>query len=255
MVALAPPRDVPMPGSENAARRSLIDCCLRMNALGINQGKSGNASVRWHRGGKDGYLITPSGLPYDETREDDIVWLALDADADRPGLDAGDEVFPQTQREAPAAVASSEWQMHRAIYRARDAGAVVHTHSPYATSLACLPRIQQHGVPAFHYMIAVAGGANIRCASYATFGTQALADLALAALADRRACLLANHGQIAFAAAGPGALAAALALAVEVETLARMYWQALQIGEPAILDDAEMARVLQKFKTYGRARK
>ena len=244
--------------SENAARRAIIDACLAMNSLGINQGKAGNASVRWHRGGQDGYLITPSGLPYQDTREDDIVWLALQADPEQPGPDVAADVFPDTRVDAsPPRRAlrspvspSSEWRLHQVIYRSRDAGAVIHTHSTYATSLACLPRVQQHGIAAFHYMIAVAGGADLRCAPYATFGSKSLADQALAALEGRRACLLANHGQIAFA----DSLAGALDLAVEVETLARMYWQALQIGEPVILDAAEMAVVIGKFKTYGARR-
>ena len=139
---------------------------------------------------------------------------------------------------------SSEWRFHRDIYRARrDVNAVVHTHAPFATTLACLHR----GIPAFHYMVAVAGGRDIRCAPYATFGTQELSDHAVAGLAGRDACLLANHGMIAVGAS----LARALALAVEVETLAEMYWRALQIGEPRLLPDAEMDVVLEKFRTYG----
>jgi L-fuculose-phosphate aldolase len=139
---------------------------------------------------------------------------------------------------------SSEWRFHRDIYRARsDAGAIVHTHAPFATSLACL----QRGIPAFHYMVAVAGGDDIRCAPYATFGTQALSDHAVAALEGRRACLLANHGMIAIGAS----LGAALALAVEVETLAEMYWRAQQLGEPVLLSAAEMKVVVAKFRTYG----
>ena len=143
-----------------------------------------------------------------------------------------------------ALLPSSEWRFHRDIYAARaDAHAIVHTHAPFATSLACLHR----GIPPFHYMVAVAGGTDIRCAPYATFGTQALSDHAVAALAGRRACLLANHGMIAVGAS----LERALALAVEVETLAEMYWRALQIGEPVLLPDAEMDVVLEKFATYG----
>ena len=122
--------------------------------------------------------------------------------------------------------------------------AIVHAHSPFATTLACLGR----GIPAFHYMIAIAGGSDIRCAPYATFGTQELSDAALAALTDRRACLLANHGMIAVG----DSLASALALAVEVEALAEQYWRALQIGDPKLLAEAEMERVLVKFRTYGR---
>ena len=139
---------------------------------------------------------------------------------------------------------SSEWRFHRDIYRARsDAEAIVHTHAPFATSLACL----QRGIPAFHYMVAVAGGDDIRCAPYATFGTQALSDRAVAALEGRRACLLANHGMIAIGAS----LGAALALAVEVETLSEMYWRARQLGEPVLLSAAEMRVVVAKFGSYG----
>ena len=135
--------------------------------------------------------------------------------------------------------------MHLDVYRARpEAGAVVHVHSPYATALSC----HRRGIPAFHYMVAAAGGADIRCADYATFGTQALSDAMLLAMEGRRACLLANHGQIAF---GPS-LDKALWLAGEVETLARQYLLALGIGGPTLLDDAEMDRVLELFRTYGR---
>jgi L-fuculose-phosphate aldolase len=141
---------------------------------------------------------------------------------------------------------SSEWRFHRDIYRTRaDANAIVHAHAPFATTLACHGR----SIPAFHYMVAVAGGRDIRCAGYATFGTQALSDHVLAALEDRRACLLAHHGMIAVG----GSLDKALALAVEVETLAEMYWRALALGNPENLSDAEMDIVLEKFATYGQA--
>jgi L-fuculose-phosphate aldolase len=248
--------------TEQQARRAVIAACLKMNALGINQAKAGNISVRWHRGAKDGFLITPSGLPYEDTTEDDIVWLAIDDDPDHPQPSPLLKFFPNaaiagtanTEIDPPArpvSPPSSEWRMHSMIYRQQPpqrAGAVVHTHSPHATSLACLPRIQTEGIPAFHYMIAVAGGATIRCAPYATFGTQALSDFAADALRDRCACLLANHGVLAYQSSLPRALT----LAHEVETLARMYWQALQIGAPVILDDAEMQRVIERFKTYGK---
>lgn len=197
-----------------------------MNAAGINRGKSGNVSTRLRRDGFDGFLVTPTGLAYIDIAPDDIVAMTLDGEAEGNRLP------------------SSEWRFHRDIYANRnDAGAIVHTHAPFATSLACLHR----SIPAFHYMVAVAGGSDIRCAPYATFGTQTLSDHALAALADRRACLLANHGMIALGAT----LEVALALAVEVETLAEMYWRALQIGEPILLSADEMASVLRKFATYG----
>lgn len=209
--------------NELSLRKEIIATALAMNSHGINRGKSGNVSARW----KDGFLITPSGLPYEGTRPVDIVFV------DGKGQPAG--------KRPP----SSEWRFHHDIYRTRkDAQAIVHAHSSFATTLACLGM----DVPAFHYMIAVAGGNSIRCAPYATFGTQELSDHALKAMADRKACLLANHGMIATG----GSLNRALALAVEVEALCEQYWRAVQIGEPAILSDAEMEAVLEKFKTYGK---
>ena len=211
---------------ERALREAVVATALAMNPAGINRGKSGNVSARWRDGAFDGFLVTPTGIPYDRTTPEQIVAMTSAGEA-------RGNVLP-----------SSEWRFHRDIYAVRgDAHAIVHTHAPFATTLACMHR----GIPPFHYMIAVAGGKDIRCAPYATFGTQELSDHAVAALAGRRACLLANHGMIAFGAS----LDAALALAVEVETLAEMYWRALQIGEPALLPDAEMDRVLEEFATYG----
>jgi L-fuculose-phosphate aldolase len=207
--------------TELQLRKQVIATALRMNALGINRGTSGNISARW----KDGFLVTPSGLPYDETKPADIVFVDRQARA---------------RGRRPA---SSEWRFHFDIYRTRgEVQAVVHTHSSFATTLACLGM----GVPAFHYMVAVAGGHDIRCAPYATFGSQALSDHAVQAMRDRRACLLANHGMIATGADLKGALA----LAVEIEALCEQYWRALQIGQPTLLSDEEMAVVLEKFKTY-----
>jgi L-fuculose-phosphate aldolase len=194
-----------------------------MNARGLNRGKSGNVSARVD----DGFLVTPSGLAYETTRADDIVAMTLDGES------------------RGARPPSSEWRFHRDIYARRpEVAAIVHAHSPFATTLACLGR----DIPAFHYMVAVAGGKDIRCAAYATFGTQQLSDHALSALDRRKACLLANHGMIALGES----LADALALAVEVEALAEQYWRALQIAPPNLLSDAEMDVVLQKFATYGR---
>lgn len=204
-------------------RKTIIAAAQQLNPLGINQGTSGNVSVR----AGDGLLVTPSGLPYHALKPSQIVWMDLDGRFDG-----------QWQP-------SSEWRFHCDILRDRpDIDAVVHTHATRATALACLGK----GIPAFHYMVAVAGGADIRCAPYATFGTAALSDHAVAALENRQACLLANHGLIACGRT----LGKALALAVEVEALADMYLQALTIGEPVLLDDDEMARILQKFETYGR---
>jgi L-fuculose-phosphate aldolase len=211
---------------EHALRAEVIATALAMNATGINRGKSGNVSARWRVDDFDGFLITPTGVPYARTSPEQIVVMTL-AGETRGSL-----------------LPSSEWRFHRDIYAARgDVRAVVHTHAPFATTLACLRR----GIPAFHYMVAVAGGNDIRCAPYATFGTQELSDHAVAALAGRRACLLANHGMIAVGTS----LEQALALAVEVETLAEMYWRASQMGEPALLSDTEMTRVLEKFALYG----
>lgn len=203
-------------------RKQIIAIALEMNAVGINRGTSGNVSAR----SESGFLITPSGLRYQDTKPADLVFVDADGKAHGKRLP------------------SSEWRFHHDIYRSRgDAGAVVHTHSSFATTLACLGK----GVPAFHYMIAVAGGDNIRCAPYATFGSQQLSTNALAALKNRNACLLANHGMITIGAT----LEKALALAVEVEALCEQYWRALQIGKPKIIPAREMRVVLKKFANYG----
>lgn len=205
-----------------ALRNEIIATCQRMNALGINQGKSGNISQRI----PEGFLVTPTGMDYETLDAADIVPMSFD------GSHGG------------ARLPSSEWRFHRDILAARpEVNAVVHTHSMFATTLACLGA----EIPPFHYMVAVAGGDSIRCAPYATFGTEELSAHAVHALEGRKACLLANHGMIALG----DTLKSALALAVEVETLAAMYWRALQVGEPNILDAAEMARVIEKFRTYG----
>jgi L-fuculose-phosphate aldolase len=207
---------------ELVLRKQVIATALEMNALRLNRGKSGNVSARID----DGFLVTPTGLAYESTQPGDVVAMTLDGKARGSRLP------------------SSEWRFHRDIYAARrEVGAIVHAHSPFATTLACLGR----DIPPFHYMIAVAGGKDIRCAAYATFGTQQLSDHALRALEGRKACLLANHGMIAVGTS----LAAALALAVEVEALAEQYGRALQIGTPDLLSDAEMEVVLEKFRTYG----
>src|SRR5437762_84731 len=207
---------------ELALRKKIIATALEMNARGLNRGKSGNVSARFD----DGFLVTPTGMAYESTQPVDIVAMTQDGTARGP--------------RSP----SSEWRFHRDIYAARrEVSAIVHAHSSFATSISCLGR----DIPPFHYMIAVAGGKDIRCAAYATFGTQELSDQALRALEGRRACLLANHGLIAVG----NSLAAALALAVEVEALAEAYWRALQVGTPNLLSDAEMEIVLDKFRTYG----
>ena len=211
---------------DGAARRAVIETGRRMNSAGINQGTSGNVSLR----NPGGFLVTPTSLPYDRMEPDDVVQMGFDGSYEG--------------RRRP----SSEWRFHRDILDGRrDVEAVLHCHSVYATTLACLDR----PIPAFHYMVGVAGGTTIRCAPYATFGTQALSDAAIAALDGRLACLLGHHGQISLGRDLDGALA----LAVEVETLARLYVQTLAVGEPTVLPDDEMARVLEQMRlmSYGRA--
>ncbi|HYR01369.1 MAG TPA: class II aldolase/adducin family protein [Casimicrobiaceae bacterium] len=219
----------PRSSAHRALRAAIIATARAMNAHGINRGKSGNVSARTPGARYDGFLITPTGMPYDTMRPRDIV-----------------AVSPRGEAHG-ARLPSSEWRFHHDLYRVRDdLRAIVHAHSPFATALACLRR----GIPAFHYMVAVAGGRDIRCAPYRTFGTQALADRVVEAMEGRRACLLANHGMLA----GGASLAEALALAVEVETLAEMYWRALQLGEPALLSAREMEKILVRFRTYGQPR-
>ncbi|SNB78875.1 L-fuculose-phosphate aldolase [Arboricoccus pini] len=207
-------------------RQEMVETCRKMNASGINQGTSGNLSVR----NAEGFLITPTSLPYDLMQPEDLIQMKFSGEyegARRP---------------------SSEWRFHRDILKARqDIDVVLHCHSVYATTLAC----HHKTIPSFHYMTGVAGGTTIRCAKYATFGTQALSDNALEALQDRLACLLGQHGQISLGKT----LSSALWLAIEVETLARLYVQALTLGEPPILSDEEMGRVLQQMKnmSYGLA--
>ena len=211
-----------MTADETDKRQAIIDTCRRMNTLGINQGTSGNISVR-HR---EGLLITPTSVPYDAMMPEQIVFMAMDGSV------------------APGQKPSSEWRFHRDILRSRgDVNAIVHAHPPYATILA----IMGMEIPAVHYMIAAAGGDTIRCAPYATFGTVELSEHAVNALEGRLACLLDHHGMIALGTS----LEKALWLAVEVETLARQYHGCLQIGKPPLLAKAEIERVRQKFAGYG----
>ncbi|MBI5509268.1 MAG: class II aldolase/adducin family protein [Deltaproteobacteria bacterium] len=203
-------------------RAEIIETARRMQVVGLNQGTSGNLSVRVD----DRFLVTPSGVPYDLMQEDEIVEMRLDGQVVGEGTP------------------STEWRIHRDILACRaDVDVVLHAHPMFATALACLRR----EIPAFHYMVAVAGGDSIRCAPYARFGTQALSDLAVQALAGRRACLLANHGLLTLATT----LRAALALAVEVETLAGQYLRTLEVGEPNLLSATEMDEVLEAFAGYG----
>ncbi|MDR3438490.1 class II aldolase/adducin family protein [Telmatospirillum sp.] len=203
-------------------RLAIIDAALRMEKIGLNKGTAGNISVRWN----DGFLVTPSGMPPQRLRPEDIVFVDMEGD-------------PQGTRRP-----SSEWRFHRDIYAGRpEVEAVVHGHPPFCVALAVLHK----SIPPYHYMVAKAGGRDIRCAPYASFGTQALSDHAMAALDDRKACLLANHGMIATGRTLDGAIA----LAIEVEELAEGYWRALQLGEPFLLSDEEMSSMVTRFAAYG----
>jgi L-fuculose-phosphate aldolase len=212
-------------------RQSIIAHCREMNASGLNQGTSGNISVR----AGDGMLITPSAVPYDVMTPDMIAAVPL---GDISGLDTAPPVW-----EGPLKP-STEWRFHRDILKARpEINAVVHTHSPFATILA----IAGKSIPACHYMVAAFGGPDIRLAPYATFGTAELSAHAVSALHGRLGCLLANHGMIAI---GP-TLERAMWLAVELETIARQYYHCLVIGGAVILDDDEIERVRARFAGYG----
>ena len=207
-------------------REHLLNITRQLSESGLNRGTSGNVSVRV----SDGLLVTPSGMEIEAMTPHDMVWM------DSKGKCHGDRQ------------PSSEWRFHHDILAARpEIGAVIHTHSMFATTLACLHR----DIPPFHYMIALTGAATIRCAPYALFGSQALSDNALQALQGSKACLLANHGMIALGED----LTRAYAVAQEVETLCEQYWRALQVGEPHLLNDDEMAEVFEQFKGYGKWRK
>jgi L-fuculose-phosphate aldolase len=208
--------------SETVLREEIVRTCRQLIELGINQGTSGNVSVR----SGDRFLVTPSGIPYEDMTPEQIAVMDVEGSYYGP-------CKPTT-----------EWRIHREIMRARPAaGVVIHTHSLFSTTLACLRR----EIPALHYYVAVGGGPTIPCASYATYGTQELADNVLAALTDRDACLLANHGLLVIGST----LGETLRRTFDIEMLARQYVYALQIGEPFILPADEIERVRLKMRTYG----
>ena len=208
--------------NEADLREEIIAVAMVLADRNIIQGMSGNISVRFG----DGFLITPTSIPYNRLQPEEIVWMDFDGAA------------------KGCRKPSSEWRFHLDIQRTRaDVGAVIHAHSPYCTALAIMGR----SIPAIHYMIAAAGGPEIRCAPYATYGTQALSDHVMTALEDRTACLMAHHGMIAMG----GTLERAAWLAVEVEALARQYHACLQIGSPPVLPDDEIERIRLKFAGYG----
>ncbi|NBQ40276.1 MAG: class II aldolase [Alphaproteobacteria bacterium] len=212
--------------SHKKLRQGIIRTCIDMNDSGLNQGTSGNLSHRI----EGGMLITPTSMPYEKMKNEDIVEMAFDG--------------TYTGKHRP----SSEWRFHRDILKNRtDVNVVLHTHSIYCTTLAT----HERGIPAFHYMVAVAGGIDIRCSPYACFGTQELSNFALEALKDRTACLLGHHGLIVLA----DTFQAAMWRAIEIETLAKMYVHALAIGEPPRLSEKEMAQVIEQMRrmSYGQA--
>lgn len=214
------------PGDETALRETLLLTARQLASRGLNRGTTGNVSVRLHPATGDAFLITPSGLPPENMSAASMVKMRFSGEPEgnyRP---------------------STEWRLHRDILTHHpDAGAVIHVHSPFATTMACL----HQDIPAFHYMIAVTGGNSIRCAPYALFGTQALSDLALEAMKERKACLLAHHGMLAIGRN----LNHALSVSIEVEALCEQYWHILQIRKPALLSQEQMQEVLGQFKNYG----
>jgi L-fuculose-phosphate aldolase len=219
-----------MNDDQDLLRRQAVAAMRRLDTLGLNRGSTGNLSQRCARQGQGGMLITPTGMGADELRAQDMVWVGVDG-----------SVHGDWQP-------SSEWHFHQAVYARRaDVMAVVHTHSVNATALACLGR----ELPAFHYMVAVAGGDSVPCTEYHTFGSEALSQAVAQALDARNACLLAHHGLVAAGAT----LAQAMKIAIEIEALCEIYLKLLAVAEPATLSPAQMAEVLDKFRSYGRARR
>jgi len=219
-----------MNADEMPLREQALQAIRKLDALGLNRGSTGNLSLRCARGGVDGMLVTPTGMGADDLRAQDMVWAGFD------GTVQGDWL------------PSSEWHFHQAILLHRpDVQAVVHTHSVNATALACLER----ELPPFHYMVAVAGTDTIPCVPYHTFGSEALSAAVAQALSDRNACLLAHHGLVAAGAT----LAQAMKIAIEIESLCEVYLKTLAVAEPASLTAAQMAEVLDKFRSYGRSRR
>ncbi len=210
-------------------RNQIIEYSLKLNSTNLSPLRSGNISLRAKEDNKDGYLITPSGKKYETLKPEDIVFMGLN---EKEKKDSGNNP-------------SSEWRFHRDIYvNKKEANAIVHAHSPHATA------VSSHGkpIPPFHYMIALAGGEDIKCAEYATFGTKELSDNVIKALENRSACLMSNHGQVAF---GKN-LDEAFELSQEIENICQQYVIALKIGKPKILSFEEMQRVLNKAKNYKR---
>ena len=215
----------------NNLRSEIVKYSKKLNSSNLSPLRSGNMSIRATQDGNDGFLITPSGIKYEQLKEESIVFLELDENLNNDKI-SKDVLNP-----------SSEWRFHQDIYiKKKDALAIVHAHSPHATAVSA------HGknIPAFHYMIALAGGNDIKCAEYATFGTKELSQNILTALEMRKACLMSNHGQVAF---GKN-LEEAFELAQEVENICHQYINTIKIGKPKILSFEEMSKILEKTKSY-----
>ena len=206
----------------------------KLNSTNLSPLRSGNVSVRATQDGVEGFLLTPSGKRYETLIPEDIVFLALK------------EKYDNLKLFNTGLNPSSEWRFHQDIYLKKiEAKAIVHAHSPHATA------VSSHGksIPAFHYMVALAGGDDIKCSEYATFGTDELSINILKALEKRKACLMSNHGQVAFGTN----LKQAFELAEEVENICHQYIIALKIGNPKILSYADMQKILEKIKHYKKA--
>ena len=214
-------------------RLEVIKFARKLNTSNLSPLRSGNISIRSEQNGKKGFFITPSGIRYDKLKEESIVFLELD------------EALNKDKISKNGLNPSSEWRFHQDIYiNKHDAQAIVHAHSTHATAVSS----HRKNIPAFHYMIALAGGDDIKCAEYATFGTKELSENMLKALEKRKACLMSNHGQVAF---GKN-LEEAFELAQEVENICHQYTIALKLGQPKILSFKEMKKVLDKAKNYKR---
>ena len=207
-------------------QKEVIEFAKKLNSTNLSPLRSGNISVRTTQNGKDGFYITPSGIKYQTLKEGDIVFVSSNGEYNKEGLQP-----------------SSEWKFHKDIYlKKSEAKAIVHAHSPHATAVSA----HNKDIPAFHYMIALAGGDNIKCAKYGTFGTQELSDNIIAALENRKACLMSNHGQVAYG----DNLNSAFELAEEVENICHQYINAIKLGKPKILSSSEMDVILEKVKNY-----
>jgi|TARA_Y100001970_G_scaffold276667_1_gene379703 L-fuculose-phosphate aldolase len=207
-------------------QKEVIEFAKKLNSTNLSPLRSGNISVRTTQNGKDGFYITPSGIKYQTLKEGDIVFVSSNGEYNKEGLQP-----------------SSEWKFHKDIYlKKSEAKAIVHAHSPHATAVSA----HNKDIPAFHYMIALAGGDNIKCAKYGTFGTQELSDNIIAALENRKACLMSNHGQVAFG----DSLNSAFELAEELENICHQYINAIKLGKPKILSSSEMNLILEKVKNY-----